>query len=177
MYICLFVFLLLSSPFPQATAWGNSQEIMKHLCNLSFQAQVPFSKLWGSQWQMLGVSWQVLRGVYSIQEAEVISCILGRKCWDVDGRKPGSKAVNGLGWSLGETWVFTWALYQSSFTEVFLVMTMPSWNKGILISFYLNQTTFLSFPGPQAFLEISTMSSAQHSDNWYFWLDLDFKGK
>ena len=54
MYICLFVFLLLSSPFPQATAWGNSQEIMKHLCNLSFQAQVPFSKLWGSQWQMLG---------------------------------------------------------------------------------------------------------------------------
>ena len=34
-------------------------------------------------------------------------------------------------------------------------MTMLSWNKDILISFYLNQTTFLSFPGPQAFLEIS----------------------
>lgn len=87
-------------------------------CSLSLQAQIRFSKLWGSQWQMLGVSWQALRGVYSIQEAEVISCILGRKCWDVDGRKPGSKAVNGLGWSLSETWVFTWALYhQLSCTE------------------------------------------------------------
>ncbi|KAI4529718.1 hypothetical protein MG293_020396 [Ovis ammon polii] len=35
----------LCAPPALATAWGNSQEMRKHLCNLSLQAQIRFSKL------------------------------------------------------------------------------------------------------------------------------------
>ena len=62
------------------------------------------------------------------------------------------------------------------FHRISLVMTMSSWNKDNLISFYLNQTTFLSFPGPQAFFKISS-SLQQQQWEMVFLTYLDFKEK